>query len=608
MGELWARAGAAVLIVERPGYGERVETTPWYRQAYASRFTFTKQLFLIGESYSGWAAWDVIRSVDYMLSREDIDRDKILLIGSVAGGGEPAGVAAALDPRITAVVPFNYDQGHVRVHGDSPSQIAKQFSPWLVAASVAPRKFVRAFEFGWEGAEEPDYPNLWVDGMLRSEKVWGFYGASDNLAASQAYGLIRLSMERVSHCFSVGPQQREGLYPIFQKWFGISLPSAKDLAILPDSELSTNPVREEARLEELQRRRPHADLVSLPPEACAQISRRKMHEIARDMAASQLRAARERLERLTGNEQAEQLRTHLQPLLGDIQPAIMRTEVTWKKALTGSQAEAISLTVEEGIRVPMLVLTPGVGKNHSVVIAVSQEGKDRFLDNRAQELEVLLRAGIAVCLPDLRGTGETASGSDQRLAQMEFDLGRNLLGSRLKDLRSVIAYLRTRQDIDTKRIAIWGESFAPPNPRDLFVDELEFESSPHVQYRADPTGSHLALLAGLYEREVAAVAARGGLASYSSVLDDPFTYVPMEVIVHGLLKTADIADIAAVIAPRPVLLEAAVNGRNIRLDHAELEHDFELTKRIYQRMGAARNLTVRGDLGAVAAWLISSLK
>ena len=98
MGELWARSGAAVLVIERPGYGERVETTPWYRQAYGSRHLFTKQLFVAGESYSGWAAWDIIRSVDYLFERPEVDAGKILVLGSVAGGGEPAGVAAALDP------------------------------------------------------------------------------------------------------------------------------------------------------------------------------------------------------------------------------------------------------------------------------------------------------------------------------------------------------------------------------------------------------------------------------------------------------------------------------------------------------------------------------
>jgi cephalosporin-C deacetylase-like acetyl esterase len=85
-GEIWARAGCAVLIIERPGYGERAETNTWYRQAYASRFTFTKQLFLVGESHSAWAAWDVVRSVDFLFERPEIDRKRIILIGAVAGG------------------------------------------------------------------------------------------------------------------------------------------------------------------------------------------------------------------------------------------------------------------------------------------------------------------------------------------------------------------------------------------------------------------------------------------------------------------------------------------------------------------------------------------
>ena len=66
MGEFWARKGAAVLLLERLGFGERVETTPLYRQAYASRFTFKKQLNLIGESHTAWMAWDIIRAIDLL--------------------------------------------------------------------------------------------------------------------------------------------------------------------------------------------------------------------------------------------------------------------------------------------------------------------------------------------------------------------------------------------------------------------------------------------------------------------------------------------------------------------------------------------------------------
>jgi dienelactone hydrolase len=615
MGELWARTGAAVLVMERPGYGERVETTPWYRQSYASRHTFTKQLFVAGESYSGWAAWDIIRSVDYLTDRPEIDSKKIIVLGSVAGGGEPAGVAAALDPRIAAVVPFNYDQGHVRVHGDSPGQIAKQFSPWVVAASVAPRRFVRAFEFGWEGAEEADYPSLWFDGLERSEKVWEFYNARENLATSQAYGLIRLSMERVSHCFSIGPQQRAELYPIFERWFGIPLPSAKDLAILPDSLLGVNATRDEARRQEAQRRRPHSDLLSIPPAVSAQIERRKMHQIAYDIGQRALLAARKELQSLRPAQKVDWLREKLRPMLGDIEPvASPHIQLHSRPTLSGAKAEALSLTVEDGIDIPLLLLLPEANKQAPVVVAVAQGGKARFLANRAGDLETLLKKGIAVCLADVRATGETspsqATGENLALAglaQREFDLARSLLGSRLKDLRTVFAYLRTRSELDRRRMAVWGDSFAPPNASPLFLDEIEVESGPQIQYRADPTGGHLALLAGLYEPEIHAIAARGALAGYLTVLDDAFTYVPLDAIVLGILKAGDIADIAAAVAPRPLALEALVDGRNIRLDTAAMNNALSETRRAYGGGESSKRLRISEQPGDMGQWLTAAI-
>jgi len=204
---------------------------------------------------------------------------------------------------------------------------------------------------------------------------------------------------------------------------------------------------------------------------------------------------------------------------------------------------------------------------------VSQGGKDRFVSDRSSDLEKLLKAGIAVCFPDVRGTGETSPASDRgdggphhSLAQMEFDLGNSMLGARLKDLRSVLTWLRTRPEIDPRKIALWGDSFSPPNPRDLFVDEIQLEGSPQIQYRAEPLGAHLALLGALYEDDVRAVVARGGLSGYLTLLDDAFTYTPIDVVVHGILNVGDISDIAAAAAPRPVLIEGAVNGRNIAVD------------------------------------------
>ena len=55
---------------------------------------------------------------------------------------------------------------------------------------------------------------------------------------------------------------------------------------------------------------------------------------------------------------------------------------------------------------------------------------------------------------------------------------------------------------------------------------------------------------------------RGGLVSYRSVLQDRFCYVPLDAAVPGILERADLPDVVAALAPRAVLLEGLVDGRN----------------------------------------------
>src|SRR5262249_22209652 len=83
-----------------------------------------------------------------------------------------------------------------------------------------------------------------------------------------------------------------------------------------------------------------------------------------------------------------------------------------------------------------------------------------FLKERADDLARLLEGGVAVALPDLRGTGGTRPGdgrgrnsSATALASSELMLGRTLLGARLRDLRSVLAHRRGRADLDPGRAA-----------------------------------------------------------------------------------------------------------------------------------------------------------
>jgi hypothetical protein len=137
--------------------------------------------------------------------------------------------------------------------------------------------------------------------------------------------------------------------------------------------------------------------------------------------------------------------------------------------------ERVVLTIEPSIVVPLLLLKPSnvdadrqSGKP-PVVVAVAQAGKQNFLRARATDIAALLESGAAVCLPDVRGTGETGSGNSRgrrsavtSLSSSELMLGSTVLGAQLRDFRAVIAWLRTRDDLDARQLGLWGDSLTHP--------------------------------------------------------------------------------------------------------------------------------------------------
>ena len=125
-------------------------------------------------------------------------------------------------------------------------------------------------------------------------------------------------------------------------------------------------------------------------------------------------------------------------------------------------------------------------------------------------------------------------------------------------------WLRTRSDIDDASIVVWGDSLANVNALDRRVDvPLEIDDEPD---HSEPLGATLALLAKLFDGDIRAVVARGGLVSVRSLLDSPFVYVPHDFVVRGLLSAGALPDVAAAIAPRPLRVEGLFNGTNRRAE------------------------------------------
>jgi cephalosporin-C deacetylase-like acetyl esterase len=587
MGILWARAGCAVLVMDQMGHGERSQHYPWNREGYHGRYILGMQLYLAGESLLKWMVWDIMRGVDLLLERSDVNPNQIIILGAVAAGGEPSAVTAALDSRVSAVAPFNFGRT-TPSGGDWEStrcirrSIIDQFYPWIIVGSVAPRRVIYSVEMGWETYKH--------DSLDRYKKIFDLYGSPGDVGEAHGFG----TFPGPGECANIGPTQRQTLYPELNRWFSIPIPARE-----PDD------------------RRPDAELASLTPTLAREIDMRPIHQLALDAANVKLKAARAAISSVPPAERLNKLRTAIAAKLGDIEPNSNPAFTShWNREVASARVEGITLEVESGITVPLLLLRPAAGSSTPlpIVVAVSQHGKDRFLSDRSAELEALLKAGNAVCLPDVRGTGETAmdtrrgrSSQEQTLASVEFMLGSTLLAGRLKDLRTVIAYVATRPDLDARRIAVWGDSFVPANPQRITLDELPgWQIGPDIKYQAEPLGALLALLSALYEDRLRAIAARNGLAGYSAILEDTFAYVPNDIIVPGILEVADLADIAAALAPRSLLLDGTVDGRNRQLDVKDLEVRYAATRKAYGASSA--QFTIRAAGSPLAPWLAGHLR
>jgi dienelactone hydrolase len=605
MGVMWARAGCLVLVPDQAGHGERRQhpftdarsyPAPFRpgRQDYYFRYNLGLQLSVTGDSLMGWMAWDLMRCVDVLLSRPGIDRGRIILLGAVAGGGDPAAVTAALDARIAAVAPFNFGgpqpetayplpPGRTFAYAGSGSWESTRnlrlsardgFLPWLIVAAVAPRRLVYGHEFSWDREHDP----VWA----RLEQVYRWYDASPRLASAHGRGKLSGKPPEASHCNNIGPLQREGIHLALKRWFDVAATDA-----------------------EPRRRHAADELTCLTPAVVRELKPRPVHEIAAVLGAERAAAARRRLADLAPAQRRRRLRQDWARLLGTVEPpGDPRVTRSATQRCGEVVVERISLEVEPGIVVPLVLLIPPrkEGARPPVVVAVAQGGKQSFLENRAEALAGLLGGGAAVCLPDVRGTGETRPGDGRgrtsaatALASSEWMLGQTLVGGRLRDLRSVLRFLRGRADVDGRRTVLWGDSFAAVNPKDRNpAVPLDAAKLPD---HAEPLGGLLALLGGLFEEDVRAVCACGGLTGYHALLQSPFCYVPADSVVPAALTAGDLCDVAAALAPRPLRLAGLVDGLNREVPADVLRNAYEPARAAYRSAGAQERL----DIASTAA-------
>lgn len=553
MGQLWARAGCLVLVPDHLGHGERRQhpfaTAADYpekfqvgRQDYYFRYNLGLQLDVAGESLMGWLAWDLSRGIDYLLER-GADEKKLILLGGVAGGGDPAAVTAALDDRIDAVLPMNFGGPQPETKYPLPDDAETSFNyvgsggwestrnlrgsaaggfvPWVIVGSVAPRKLIHGHEFAWDRERDP----VWK----RYEKIYGFYDAADDLDFTHGHGVLQQSEAEASHCGNIGQEHRQRVHAAFKRWFGLEVKdSPEDRASL------------KKRSAEELRCVPEGEKLPSALPVIAALAQRRSETFVQSIAD------------LTAGERRHKLRAAWSQRLGNVEPYLLTSHTSTVEEREGLRIERFLLSGPRQSQIPLLVLRKSGQDRLPVVVAVAQYGKEFILRQRADDVAALLQRN-AVCLVDIRETGEGVLGSyrgrrseaTDRSSSLQM-LGETAMGVKLRDLRSVIAWLRNRPDLAADRPAIWGDGMqvaeselANSRRRDVrppFAMPLELEQREAV----DALGGTLALLAGLYEDRAAALVVRSGLLRYQSYFHSPFLTSPHDLALPGGATCGDL--------------------------------------------------------------------
>ena len=131
----------------------------------------------------GWRVWDVMRAIDYIATRPELDADRVGCMG-ISGGGTSTLFAAALEPRIRAAMV----SGYLNTFRDSIGSLAHcvdNYVPGIlnwaemadIAGLVAPRPL-----FAESGEQDDIFPIAASrESVAEVREVYAVFQAADRI-------------------------------------------------------------------------------------------------------------------------------------------------------------------------------------------------------------------------------------------------------------------------------------------------------------------------------------------------------------------------------------------------------------------------------------------
>ncbi|MEO8075528.1 MAG: acetylxylan esterase [Acidobacteriota bacterium] len=521
-----ARKGYVVLAYDPFGQGERIEY-PGSRPGqttiggggtseheYAGR-----RLILLGANFGLFRAWDGIRALDYLLTRAEVDPERIGCCGQ-SGGATLTQFLAALDRRIRVAVVSegnteNLAQANVEPPGsadDAEQNIVPALARGIDRADLlyafAPKPLLMTITLHDAGhTYSPEYVADSRSLLAEYQRAYGLLGAGDHVA---------LQVTTVSHGYVY--EMRRATYGWFNRWLEVK--DADDTetsqAIEQDATLYVTPTGFVA--------------TSFGGETALSLTRQMAEEIHPPPSPG-----------------ADAVRTRIRTVLGipDSNGASLMGRVLATIKKPNYRAEQFEFVSDREIRIPGWLLTPdNAGPETPTVLYVGEAPAWSSIAEDAFAERLCATGGCRIAAIDVRGRGDCAIAYPQRgrfyfperiadeayLTWFALMLGRPLLGGQVHDTLRAVDYLRSRPDV-TGTVSLVGD------------------------------GRHgvIALYAAALDTRIGGVALRQVLTDYGSLAVAERYNQPFGIYAYGLLREFDLPDVARAAGPRRVLLLNPVN-------------------------------------------------
>jgi len=534
--------GFIVFAMDPIGQGERLQYYDPERGrsviggATAEHSYLGIQAFLTGSCAARYFTWDGIRAIDYLVSRPEVDPERIGVTG-LSGGGTQTSYIAALDDRVAAASPACYITGLGWLFASIGPQDAEQNFNRGVASGIDHGDFLTA---------RAPKPTLVVATTRDFFSIQGtrevVAEAGEAFRALDAESHLLLAEDDYRHGFTA--KNNEATYAFFQEHLDLpGDPGYEDQELLTEEELTITP---------------SGQLIS-------SLGGETVFSLNRQEAAARIAELEQAREADLGGhldkaiEAAEAISGYLAPE-GDAAP-IFRG----RYQRSGYAVEKYVIPGEGNLILPLLLMVPDEGDSHPALIYLHPEGKAAEA-GAGGEIEQWVRQGYAVLAPDLSGTGELGRVTNS-IAFLGVQIGRSVAAIRAADIVRCANFLDARPDMDTGQLAVVarGVTTIPALHAAAFDDSLR----------------RLILIEPL--------------VSFQEVVMNRFYAVSAGDVVANALTAYDLPDLAASLAPRPLAV-ADVRDQQLEPAAAELvEQQWRVVRQAYQQADAEGQLVIQQE-------------